>query len=42
MEEIKHVSQVDGDGLGYDILSYDMIDDCIKEIYIEVNLQKII
>ena len=40
VEEIKHVSQVDGDGLGYDILSYDMIDDCIKEIYIEVKSTK--
>lgn len=40
VEEIKHVSQVDGDGLGYDILSYDLIDDCIKEIYIEVKSTK--
>lgn len=40
VEEIKHVSQVDGDGLGFDILSYDIIDDCIKEIYIEVKSTK--
>ncbi len=40
VEEIKHVSLVDGDGLGYDILSYDLIDDCIKEIYIEVKSTK--
>lgn len=40
VEKIKHVSQVYGDGLGYDILSYDLIDDCIKKIYIEVKSTK--
>lgn len=40
VKDIRHVSQMDGDGLGYDILSYDLIDDQIQEIYIEVKLTK--
>lgn len=35
--DIKHVSQELGDGLGYDILSFDMIDGQVSELYIEVK-----
>ena len=34
---IEHVSKTKGDGLGYDILSYDVIDGNIVPIYIEVK-----
>lgn len=34
---IEHVSKTKGDGLGYDILSYDVIDGNILPIYIEVK-----
>ena len=34
---VEHVSKTKGDGLGYDILSFDIIDDNIVPIYIEVK-----
>lgn len=37
VDKIEHVSVTKGDGLGYDILSYDVIDGEVKEIYIEVK-----
>ena len=37
IEKIEHVSKTKGDGLGYDILSYDIIDSNIVPIYIEVK-----
>lgn len=35
--KITHVSKTEGDGLGYDIISYEQIDDSFEEIYIEVK-----
>lgn len=37
VDKIEWVSKTKGDGLGYDILSYDVIDDDIVPIYIEVK-----
>ena len=36
-EKVEHVAKTKGDGLGYDILSYDIINDAIIEKYIEVK-----
>ncbi|MCH5265771.1 MAG: DUF3883 domain-containing protein [Lachnospiraceae bacterium] len=36
-DKIKHVSKTEGDGLGYDIVSYEKIGGTFKEIYIEVK-----
>lgn len=36
-EKVEHVAKTKGDGLGYDILSYDIINDTIIEKYIEVK-----
>lgn len=35
--KIRHVSRTDGDGLGYDIVSYEKVGKSFKEIYIEVK-----
>lgn len=40
IDNIKHVSRELGDGLGYDILSFDILEDRIQEIYIEVKTTK--
>ena len=37
VEKVEHVSKTKGDGLGYDILSYDIVDGIIVPIYIEVK-----
>ncbi len=37
IDKIEHVSKTKGDGLGYDILSYDIVDENIVPIYIEVK-----
>ena len=37
VDKIRHISKEEGDGLGYDILSFDLIDGRIQEIYIEVK-----
>lgn len=39
-DSIKHVSQQEGDGLGYDVLSFDIKGDDVQEIYIEVKSTK--
>ena len=36
-EKIEHVSKTKGDGLGYDILSYDVVNDTVSEKFIEVK-----
>lgn len=36
-EKVEHVSKTQGDGLGYDILSYDIVNDTVTEKYIEVK-----
>lgn len=36
-EKIVHVSKTKGDGLGYDILSYDVVNDTVSEKFIEVK-----
>lgn len=36
-DKVEHVSKTKGDGLGYDILSYDIINDIVTEKYIEVK-----
>jgi len=36
-DKIKHIAKTDGDGFGYDIISYDKIDGSFEEIYIEVK-----
>ncbi|WP_270815238.1 DUF3883 domain-containing protein [Hungatella effluvii] len=35
--KIRHISQTEGDGLGYDIISYDKFENRYEEIYIEVK-----
>lgn len=35
--QIEHVSKTKGDGLGYDIISFDNFDDTFEKIYIEVK-----
>lgn len=37
VEKVEHVSKTKGDGLGYDILSYDIINGNVVPIYIEVK-----
>lgn len=36
-EKVEHVSKTKGDGLGYDILSYDIVNDTVIEKFIEVK-----
>ncbi|MDE6389225.1 MAG: DUF3883 domain-containing protein [Lachnospiraceae bacterium] len=36
-DKVEHVAKTKGDGLGYDILSYDIINDTVTEKYIEVK-----
>lgn len=36
-EKVKHISKTKGDGLGYDILSYDIVNDTVIEKFIEVK-----
>lgn len=36
-EKVEHVSKTKGDGLGYDILSYDIVNDTVTEKFIEVK-----
>ena len=36
-DKIEHVAKTKGDGFGYDILSYDVINNAVVEKYIEVK-----
>lgn len=36
-EKVEHISKTKGDGLGYDILSYDIVNDTVTEKFIEVK-----